>query len=105
MNRRSVLALSACLPALFFFSTNQASAQVNTADILGTVSDAGGAVVPGVKVTATNTSTNDVKIATTNTTGGCVFALTPRGPYTSTGESATFKKATLSVRVADAERA
>src|SRR5215471_7084198 len=105
MNRRSVLALSACLPALFFFSTNQASAQVNTADILGTVSDAGGAVVPGVKVTATNTSTNDVKTATTNATGDYIFNLMIPGQYTVTGEAPSFRKATISLSVSAGDRA
>ena len=69
MNRRLAIPLSVFLLALCFFSTNQASAQLNTADILGTVTDAGGAVVPGAKITAINTSTNDVKTAMTDTTG------------------------------------
>jgi hypothetical protein len=38
-----------------------ASAQVNTADVLGTVSDLGGAVIPNAKVTIQNTATNEVK--------------------------------------------
>jgi len=57
-----LIALSLCIAA------NWASAQVNTADILGTVTDAGGAVIPNVKVTVTNTATNDTKTTTTNTT-------------------------------------
>ena len=105
MNQRSVLALSACLAALFFFSMTHASAQVNTADILGTVSDAGGAVVPGVRVAATNMSTNDVKTASTNTTGEYIFNLMPPGQYTITGESPSFKKATISLSVSAGDRA
>ena len=105
MNQRSVLALSACLAALFFFSTSHTSAQVNTADILGTVSDAGGAVVPGARVTATNMSTNDVKTASTNTTGEYIFNLMPPGQYTITGESPSFKKATISLSVSAGDRA
>jgi hypothetical protein len=105
MNQRSVLALTACLAALFFFSTSHTSAQVNTADILGTVSDAGGAVVPGVRVTATNVSTNDVKMATTNTTGEYIFNLMPPGQYTITGESPSFKKATITLSVSAGDRA
>src|SRR5205807_3456905 len=97
MHRRSVAVLSAILAAVFFFSASRASAQVNTADILGTVSDPGGAVMPGVKVTATNTSTNDVKTATTNATGDYIFNLMLPGQYTITGESPSFKKATINL--------
>src|SRR5262245_6101266 len=67
MSHRLLAAFALAVVALFFFPAGQALAQLNTADILGTVTDAGGAVVPGVKVTAINTSTNDVKTATTST--------------------------------------
>ena len=104
MKQLSAIAVSS-LAALFFFSANQAVAQVNTADILGTVIDAGGAVVPGVKVTATNTSTNDVKTATTNATGDYILNLMLPGPYTITGESPAFKKAVITLSVSAGDRA
>ncbi|MGA2856321.1 MAG: TonB-dependent receptor [Candidatus Sulfotelmatobacter sp.] len=44
--------------SLFFFLTAALSAQSNRATITGTVTDATGAIVPGVDVTATNTGTN-----------------------------------------------
>jgi len=44
-------------------------AQTITASITGTIADPSGAVVPGVKVTATNTSTNNAYNATTNESG------------------------------------
>ena len=75
MNQRLAIALSACMMALCFFSMNQASAQLNTADILGTVSDSAGAVVPNVKVTAQNIATNDTKTVVTSSTGVYVFNL------------------------------
>src|SRR5436309_43600 len=61
MNQRLAIVLSACMMALCFFSMNQASAQLNTDDILGAVSDSAGGVVPNVKVTAQNIATNDTK--------------------------------------------
>ena len=104
MNQLSAIARSS-LTALFLFSSSQALAQVNTADILGTVTDAGGAVVPGVKINAINTSTNDVKTATTNATGDYIFNLMIPGQYTVTGEAPSFRKATISLSVSAGDRA
>src|SRR5215472_12535319 len=104
MNQLSAIARSS-LTALFLFSSSQALAQVNTADILGTVTDAGGAVVPGVKITAINTSTNDVKTATTNATGDYIFNLMIPGQYTVAGEAPSFKKANISLSVSAGDRA
>ncbi len=97
---------SVCLMALcLFMAANWASAQVNTADILGTVTDAGGAVIPNVKVTAVNTATNETKVATTNATGDYIFNLMPSGSYTITAEAPSFKKATISLNVVSGDRA
>src|SRR5215472_15226984 len=104
MNQLSAIARSS-LTALFLFSSSQALAQVNTADILGTVTDAGGAVVPGVKINAINTSTNDVKTATTNATGDYIFNLMIPGQYTVAGEAPSFRKATISLSVSAGDRA
>ena len=93
------------LVALCLFTAGQALAQVNTADILGTVTDAGGAVVPGVKITAVNTSTNDVKTATTNASGDYIFNLMIPGQYTVSGEAPSFKKANISLSVSAGDRA
>src|ERR1700690_2939519 len=99
-------ALSVCLMALSLcIAANWASAQVNTADILGTVTDAGGAVIPNVKVTAVNTATNETKVATTNATGDYIFNLLPSGQYTVTAEAPSFKKATISLNVVSGDRA
>src|SRR5215813_3298059 len=105
MNQPLPIALSACMMALCFFSMNQASAQLNTADILGTVSDSVGGVVPNVKVTAQNIATNDTKTATTNETGDYVFNLVSPGPYTITGEAPSFKKASMNLSVSAGDRA
>jgi len=99
-------ALSVCLMALSLcIATNWASAQVNTADILGTVTDAGGAVIPNVKVTVTNTATNDSKTTTTNATGDYIFNLMPSGSYMITAESPSFKRAAVSMNVVSGDRA
>jgi hypothetical protein len=99
-------ALSVCLMAMcLFMAANWASAQVNTADILGTVTDAGGAVIPNVKVTVTNTATNDTKTVTTNSTGDYIVNLMPSGSYTITAEAPSFKRATVNLNVVSGDRA
>src|SRR5437868_11351550 len=84
MKKHLRAALLAGLAVLCIVSS--VSAQENTADILGTVSDAGGAVVVNAKVTVQNLATNDVKTATTNAAGDFVFNLLPSGQYTVTVE-------------------
>ena len=106
MKNFSSRALSVCLMALcLFMAASWASAQVNTADILGTVTDAGGAVIPNVKVTVTNTATNETKTATTSATGDYIFSLMPSGSYTITAEAPSFKRATVSMNVVSGDRA
>src|SRR6516225_5039728 len=105
MKRLFTTAVPACISLLCFLPVNQAVAQVNTADIIGTVSDTGGAVMPGVKVTALNTSTNDSKIVTTTATGDYVFNLMMPGNYTITAEAPSFKKSTTNLAVSAGDRA
>ncbi|MEO8051391.1 MAG: carboxypeptidase-like regulatory domain-containing protein, partial [Acidobacteriota bacterium] len=88
-----------------FAAVNWASAQVNTADILGTVTDAGGAVIPNVKVTATNTATNITKTTTSGAAGNYVFNLMPSGTYVVTAEAPSFKRATVNLDVVSGDRA
>ena len=97
----SVFLIALCV----FMAANLAFAQVNTADILGTVTDAGGAVIPNVKVTVTNTATNDSKTVTTNSTGDYIVNLMPSGSYTITAEAPSFKKATVNLDVVSGDRA
>src|ERR1700731_3407592 len=106
MRKFSSHTLSVFLMALcVFMAANWASAQVNTADILGTVTDSGGAVIPNVKVTITNTATNDTKVVTTNSTGDYIVNLMPSGSYTITAEAPSFKKATINLNVVSGDRA
>jgi len=81
------------------------SAQENTADILGTISDARGAVVPGATVKAQNAATNETRTATTSSTGDYIFNLMPPGQYTITAEAPSFKKSTATLAVSAGDRA
>jgi hypothetical protein len=94
-----------CLIGLFLLGITRASAQVNTADILGTVSDSAGAVLPNAKVSVQNLATNEVKTATTNASGDYVFNLMQPGQYTITVEAPSFKKSLVNLTVSAGDRA
>ena len=71
-------------------------AQTTTADILGTVTDATGAVIPNATVTVVNLDTHDQRTATTNGSGDYQFTLLPVGRYTVTVKETGFKTASTS---------
>ncbi|MBA2302961.1 MAG: TonB-dependent receptor [Acidobacteria bacterium] len=70
-----------------------ASAQTDTASIVGTVKDQSGGVLPGVTVTATQAATNVVATVLTNDSGQFVFPGLKIGTYTVTAELQGFKRA------------
>ncbi len=74
--RVSVL-LAAALLTLASFSVGQST----TADMLGTVHDASGAVVADAKVTIRNMETNQSRVGSTSSDGGFRFPLLPVGSY------------------------
>ena len=55
--------------------------QGSTAQIIGTITDSSGAILPGVEVTATQTETGVTRSALTNETGAYVLPNLPVGPY------------------------
>ncbi len=85
-----------------------AHAQLSTADILGTVTDATGAVIPNAKVILTNVGTQEKRTASSNNSGEYDFTLLPVGTYTVTVELTGFKTYTqnnLAVEAGDRARA
>jgi Carboxypeptidase regulatory-like domain/TonB dependent receptor len=68
-------------------------AQTSEGWILGTVTDASGAVVEGAKITVTNRATNVARILRTNHAGEYSAPSLEPGTYTVTAESVGFKKA------------
>ncbi len=66
-------------------------AQVATGDILGTISDASGAVVSGATVRIENTGTHETRTATTKGTGEYTFSALQPGTYVVTVTSPSFK--------------
>jgi len=103
---RNVLATA----LLFFcaFATAPAHAQLTTADILGTVTDASGAVVPNAVVTVRNLGTNETRVGKTDSSGTYTFTLLQPGRYSVRVEAPGFKASTtenLGVEAGDRARA
>jgi len=66
-------------------------AQTVSTEILGLVSDATGAVIPGAVVKVRRLATGDVRSATTNETGNYIFPLLEIGEYEVTCSALGFK--------------
>jgi outer membrane receptor protein involved in Fe transport len=69
----------------------QSSAQLNTATMFGTVTDATGAVVPGATITLVQTDTNFTRVAVTRNDGSYREEFLPVGPYKITVAAKGFK--------------
>lgn len=77
------------------FQHRTASAQNTTGDVLGTVTDSSGAVIPGATVIITNTQTQTIRRAPTDEQGQYTFALLQVGDYTIRVERTGFKSLDL----------
>jgi carboxypeptidase family protein/TonB-dependent receptor-like protein len=80
-----------CLPAIFMLWVS-VSAQTTSTTILGTISDASGAVLPGAKVTAVNTGTGVKREVVAASTGDFSFPLLDVGVYDLIVEAQGFKQ-------------
>jgi hypothetical protein len=83
---RTKFVLTFCLAAASWLQAQ------TTTTLLGTVRDKSGAVVPEADVTATNTGTNLVRAAKTNTQGDYRLDFLPVGSYRLEVSAAGFKK-------------
>lgn len=72
-----------------------AHAQLTTADIIGTVTDASGAAMPNASVTLKSLATNQSRTATTDASGNYLFTLLQPGHYRITVTSNGFKSTTV----------
>ncbi len=104
MHRARVLSL---LAAFVFFSGLMfptASFAQTTADIVGRVTDASGAVLPGATVTVENVGTGNLRTTITSDTGDYVFTLLPIGTYTVKIEMQGFQTQTARVVLTSGDR-
>ena len=74
------------------FLTVSVSAQLTTADVLGTITDPTGAVVPGATITIKNLGTGITASTKSSGTGDYIFNLLPPGHYSVVIEAQSFKK-------------
>src|SRR2546430_1847394 len=71
----------AAVGLLYVLLSTLAFGQTSNATLGGTVSDASGALIPGVMITATNTQTGIVTTVISNETGAYQFASLQTGAY------------------------
>ena len=90
MNRQSAFRMLSWL-LLFSLSIGNAAAQEITGSISGVVSDSSGALIPGVKVTVTNTGTNVAKSVVTGASGAYRVPFLIFGTYQVKAEHDGFK--------------
>src|SRR5918993_5237725 len=88
----AVWATAAVVAAALLALPTRAAAQAVTGTLLGNVTDASGAAVPGATVTATEVQTNISRTAVTNESGYYLFASLQNGTYTVAAELEGFKK-------------
>ena len=79
--RLSLFRVCVLVLALLAVGVGRASAQFETASVVGTVHDASGAVVPGAKVTLTSSATGVALTRTTSSDGAYEFATVRSGIY------------------------
>ena len=82
-----------CLALLCLFLSTLLSAQGTGGRILGRISDPTGAVLSGVKITATNEATSVAQDTVSNDSGDFVFPNVPVGTYALSFDLKGFKKA------------
>ena len=80
------------LVGVFGLTGLTATAQVTTADIVGTVSDQSGAVIPNAEVTVRNEGTGEIRTMTTTSTGEYAFTELQVGSYSISVSAQGFKK-------------
>jgi hypothetical protein len=105
--RTTLLRSIVLLLAIFSLSIAPVQAQQTTADVLGTVSDPSGAVIPGASVSLRNLNTNETQSAKSSSDGQYLFNLVKPGTYSleiSAAGYAAINIASLTVQAGDRAR-
>src|SRR6478672_2458560 len=87
----SISSLATCAATMFLCAVSL-DAQTTFATITGTVTDASGAVIPRVRVTATNVETNIKTEALSNEAGAYTIPQLKEGTYQLRAEATGFKE-------------
>ena len=88
----AVLPLVSWILLVSLASPNQLRAQVDRGGIVGTITDPTSARIPGAEITITNTSTNEAKRLTSDTSGNYAANLLRIGTYSVTVQKQGFEK-------------
>src|SRR5580704_15486049 len=100
MKQRALVTI--CLAALFAVAAHAQLA--TTTSLVGTVTDSSGKLIPGAKVTATETRTLDKYNTTTNGQGNYTFEFVRVGVYSITVEQSGFQKVTKTGVIVDIDQ-
>lgn len=79
---RILATTAAALCLLLFIAAAPVAAQTTSTEVLGTVSDSTGAVIPGAKVSLLRVETGERRETTTTSSGDFSFPLIEIGEYT-----------------------
>src|SRR5438552_10999110 len=88
MTRRTATTLLGCL----MLACPAVMGQINTATILGSVTDGTGAAVPSATIKALNVGTQDTRETSSDATGWYIFDRLPVGDYTLSVKAPGFKQ-------------
>src|SRR5262249_16598651 len=102
-DRMNGLFTRAAVGFCLFFALN-GLAQVINATLSGTVTDATGALIPGVEITATQTQTGVVSTAITNESGTYQFPSLQPGPYRVNASLAGFQSQIFQITLGTAQQ-
>jgi hypothetical protein len=90
---RIIAAVALFLSSALFVPRSQA--QATTADVVGTVTDSSGLVIPGATVVLTNVDTQEKRTVTTDASGQYIFTLLKPNHYSIAINRTGFKTATI----------
>ncbi|MBO0797842.1 MAG: TonB-dependent receptor, partial [Blastocatellia bacterium] len=90
--------------AAICFLTSVAIAQVTTGDILGTITDPSGAVLPNAKIVITNSGTHESHIISSDDSGQYILTNLPVGTYTVEASATGFQSSVANLRLDAAAR-
>ena len=101
---RFLIRMAFLICALWIYMPSAFAQSATTGKVVGTVTDASGAVVPKAQVELVNTDTNAASVAVSDDSGGYVFPSVSPGPYRITVKMTGFRTETISNIVVEVDK-